>query len=187
MSRAAQNQAKQTFGQASGVAGTTGANANSIFGPLYQQYFNEATNPTGFGEPAKAKMNTAVQQSTGGSTAGAVGSGNLMAARTRNRGGFQIANNEAAREGRQRNSEAALGIENEDARLKEAQRQEGMAGESGLYGQNLNATLQALGIENGSTQALTSAGNNGWLQNSLGIMGALSQGATAAAKLGAHV
>src|SRR5689334_24958224 len=99
MARAATNQAKDTFGQAKSLQGTSNANAQGIFGPLLQSYEGEINNPQGIGQVGLNAENTASQQSTGGSTAGAVGQNNLMAARTRNKGGFQIANDESARAG----------------------------------------------------------------------------------------
>jgi hypothetical protein len=180
MARKAQNQAKDTFNQAKGISATTGANANGIFPGLLQQYQVEATSPRGIGPEGITAENTASQQSIGGSTAGAVGQNNLMAARTRNKGGFQIANDESVRSGQRQNSTNAVDTLARDAQLKETQRQMGLAGENSLFGQNLQASLGALGAENGSTQALTQAGQSGWFQQMLGVINALSQGAQGA-------
>lgn len=184
MSRAASNQAKDTYGQAKGISTTAGNNANGIFGPLLQQYHAEATDPQGIGPAGLAAENTASQQSTGGSIAGAVGQNNQMAARTRNRGGFQIANDESARSGMRQNSTNAVNTIAQNERLKETQRQMGLAGEHGLFDSNLQTQLGALGAENGSTQALTQAGGSGWLQNALNIIKTLTAGANDAASAG---
>lgn len=185
MSRAAQNQAKSTFGQAQGVAGTTNSNANSIFNPLLKTYQDEATAPQGIGDVGLSAENTASQQSTGGSTAGAVGQNNLMAARTRNKGGFQIANNASAREGMEKSSSDAVNNIANNEKLKQLQQQEGISGEQGLYGQNLNATLSALGAQNNATGELNQAGQSGWLQNTLNILNTVSGMGTAAGGMGA--
>lgn len=169
MSRAAQNQAKDTFGQAKGVAGTSGANASGIFTPLLQQYQSEAINPQGISNTGMTAENTASQQSTGGSTAGAVGQNNLMAARTRNKGGFQIANDESARAGMRQNSQNAVENIARNEQLKQVQKQEGMAGENSLFNSNLQAQLSALGAQNNSTGELNQAGQSGWFQNMLGL------------------
>lgn len=184
MSRAASNQAKSTFNNASALGAGSAAAANGIFPGLLKSYQDEAINPQGLGPAGITAENTASQQSIGGSTAGAVGQNNLMAARTRNKGGFQIANDESAREGMRQNSTNAVNTLARDAQLKETQRQMGLAGESGLFGENLNAELGALGAENGSTQALTQAGSSGWLQNMLGILNAV-KGAGATSSSGA--
>lgn len=165
MSRAASNQAKDTYNQAKGIGSTTSANANGIFPGLLKSYQDEATNPRGIGPEGITAENTASQQSIGGSTAGAVGQNNLMAARTRNKGGFQVANDESARAGMRQNSTNAVNTLARDAQLKETQRQMGLAGQNSLFGTNLQASLGALGAENGATGALTNAGQSGWFQN----------------------
>ncbi len=187
MSRAAEQQSKDTYGQAKAAGQTAGQNANTIFGTLLPQYEKEAVAPEGFAPGEKATMMTAASQSTGGSTAGAVGRNNLMAARTRNRGGFQVANDEAAREGGRQLSADTLGIENEDARLKREEESEGLRGMSGLYGENESALLQSLGAENNSTRDLIDAGKSGWLQNTMGVLGTLNDSAKSAAGLGVKI
>jgi hypothetical protein len=183
MARAAEQQAKGTYGQASAAGSQAGQNANSIFGTLLPQYEKEAAAPEGFAPGEKAEMMTAAAGSTGGSTAGAIGRNNLIAARTRNRGGFQIANDEAAREGGRQLSSDVLGVDNEDARLKKEESSEGLRGMAGLYGQNENALMESLGAENNSTNNLINAGKSGWLQNTLGVLGALGQGASGAGSI----
>lgn len=125
-------------------------------------------------------MNTAVQQGTGGSTAGAVGQAGLDAERTGNRGALQGALDESAREGMRTNADASLAINSKNADLKAKQQQAGLSGLEGLYGQNSTDELNALGQENNSigegnqsVNAELAAGNSGWLQNITGFMGAL--------------
>jgi hypothetical protein len=187
MARGAQKDAQQTYKQAQEVAGTAETNANQLYKQLFPAFEAEATNPQGFGREDLAAMNTAAQQSVGGATAGAVGEGDLEAARTRNAGGFQPALDEAVRSGERQLSTDALGVQEENARLKEAQRQAGLAGEAGLYGTNTGDMLNALGIENNSTNALTNAGNSGWFQNMVGLINAAGNAAKGAAALGAGV
>jgi hypothetical protein len=123
-------------------------------------------------------MNTASQQSVGGSTAGAVGEGNLEAARTNNSGGFAPALDEAVRSGQRTLSQNALDIQGENAKLKQSQQQAGLSGLEGLYGNNTNQMIQALGLGNNATSVGTQAGQSGWFQNMTGLMSAL-QGAGA--------
>lgn len=172
MARGAQDQAKKTFNESQGVFGTSQGNANDLYSKLFPTFQAEATNPQGFAPGDLAAMNTANQQSVGGSTAGAVGEGDLAGARTRNSGSFAPALDEAVRSGERTASENAVGIQGENAALKESQRQAGIAGLSGLYGQNNSDMLSALGLSNSSTNALTTAGQSGWFQNMLGFMNA---------------
>lgn len=183
MSRDAQNQAKDAVKNQNQHAADYTRNANDVFSTLDPQLKAEATAPQGYGANDLAAANTAVGQSTGGATAGAVGQAGLMAARTGNRGGFQSALGESAREGGRTNADAALKIQGANADLKQKQQQAGIQGLQGLYGTNVNATLGAMGLTPGTINAETNAGNSGWLQNTMGVLGTLSQGAQGAGSL----
>lgn len=137
-------------------------------------------------------MNTAVQQGTGGATAGAVGQAGLDAERTGNRGAMQGALDESAREGERTNADAALAIGSKNADLKAKQQQAGLAGLGQLYDQNSNDELGALGQENNSiaegNQSInteTQAGNSGWFQNLMNYMNTAANVAKAGAGAGA--
>ena len=179
MARGAQNQAKKTFNETQDVYNTSSGNAKQLYGKLLPPLEGEATNPQGFDPKDLAAMNTGSQQSVGGATAGAVGEGDLEAARTRNAGGFAPALDEAVRSGQRQLSQNAVGIQAQNAGLREANRQAGIAGLSGLYGQNSGNMLSALGLGNQATNALTQAGQSGWFQNMLGAITALKPGGSA--------
>ena len=174
MARGAQNQAKQTFNQSQGVFGNANSNAQQLYGQLFPALTQEATNPQGYSPKDLSAMNTASQQSVGGATAGAVGEGNLAVARTRNSGGFAPAMDEAVRSGERQLSSNALQTQTNNANLKEAQQQEGLAGLGSLYGTNTGNALSALGLGNQATQTGVQAGNSGWFQNLLAAMNAVS-------------
>lgn len=174
MARQQQGQAKTLFNEGQGAVNTATTNANSLYSSLFPQFSAEATNPQGFGAGDLAKMNTAAQQSVGGATAGAVGEGSLRAARTRNSGGSDMALDQAVRSGQQTLSQDALGVQGENAALKEEQRQAGLSGLSSLYGTNTSAMLSALGLGNQSVQAGTQAGQSGWFQNMTGLISSLA-------------
>jgi hypothetical protein len=84
-------------------------------------------------------MMTASQQGVGGATAGAVGAGNLLAARRGNAAGLDAALDDAARAGMRQNSENALKT---TAQVQEA----GMGGLQKLYGVNTEAAMKSLGL-----------------------------------------
>jgi hypothetical protein len=180
MARNQQNQANKTFGETQGVYNQDSANASSLYNSLFPQFTAEATNPQGFGATDLAAMNTAAQQSVGGSTAGAVGQGTLRAARTRNSGGADTALDSAVRSGQQTLSEDALGIQGENAMLKQQQKQAGLSGLSSLYNTNQSGLLSALGLGNQATQVGTQAGQSGWFQNMVGLINALKPGGSSA-------
>ena len=174
MARQQQKQATTLFNEGQGALNTSTNNSNALYNSLFPQFSAEATNPQGFTPGETASMDTAAQQSVGGSTAGAVGQGNLTAARTRNTGGLDTALDASVRSGQQALSEDALGVQNENAMLKQQQKQEGLEGLSSLYGTNMSSMLSALGLGNQSvTYAGTNAGNSGWFQNLTSLMGGL--------------
>jgi hypothetical protein len=184
MARKQQAQANQVFNESQGAFGNANQNSQSLYQSLFPQFEGEATNPQGLGPSGVASLNTAAQQSVGGSTAGAVGEGNLTAARTRNSGGLDKALDASVRSGQQTLSEDALNVQNENEMLKQQQQQSGLQGLSGLYGTNESAMLSALGLGNNSINTGVNAGNSGWFQNMLGGINALSNGGKAAASLG---
>jgi hypothetical protein len=140
----------------------------SLSGYLTPQLENEANNPQGYTPQQLAYMNTASQQSLGGSTAGITGEANLTAARTRNSGGFQGAVGTAARAAGRQLSQNALGIQQKQADLQQQQRQQALSALQSLYGVDeatalnyLNASTNALAEENKShpnQQGLLTAG-----------------------------
>lgn len=176
MARGATNQANKTFGETQNVFQGANANANDLYSKLFPILQGEATNPQGYSPKDVSAMNTASQQSIGGSTAGAVGEGNLAAARTRNAGAFAPALDEAARSGTRQLSENALGIQQKNADLKQKQQQAGIAGLGGLYGQNSDELLKALGLGNEATNTAIKSGQSGWFQNMLAAINALKPG-----------
>lgn len=187
MARGAQDQAKQAFDQSKqtfqdsqDAYGGAKTNASSLYSSLFPALSQEATNPQGYGAKDLSAMNTAGQQSVGGATAGAVGEGDLIGARTRNAGSFAPALDEAVRSGERQNSENAVNIQGQNANVKQAQQQAGLAGLGNLYSTNTDAMLKSLGLGNESTNAgtsatnaLTNAGQSGWFQNMLGLVNAL--------------
>lgn len=133
-------------GQALGQAQSLGTQAQNQYGSLAPTLQAEATHPTGYDPATLAKMNTAAQQTAGGTQAGAVGQGALLAARTKNAGTADAAIAQSARTAGQDLSNAGLKTQMADASLKNQQQQAGLTGEQNLYNTNLGASQRALGI-----------------------------------------
>jgi hypothetical protein len=167
MARDAQGQAKQSFKQAQGLTNQYAGNAQGTYGALSPELHQEAINPMGLTPLEKSDMITGSEQALGGSQAGAVGAGNLEAARTRNVGGADAAIAEAARAAGRQQSANALTVAGADANLKEQQRQAGLKGEQDVLGLETGSTLGALGQQTGATNALSEAQKNGWFQQML--------------------
>ena len=163
----------QQAGIGNQMSGFYKGRANNVFHSLFPTLQGEMTNPQGFGKDLGA-INTANQQSIGGSVAGAVGQGNLQAARTGNAGGFAPALDESARAGARQMSQNAVGVQEANSYLKQQQRDAATRALSGLYGENTDATLKALGLANEglglSNDSLKTAlgadqlSQNAWLQ-----------------------
>lgn len=131
MSKGAANLARNTATQDQ----TNATNLEGTLRPLYTRMAN------GQATPGSTAANTAAQQSVGGSIAGAVGQGNLMAARDRNAGGFAPALDQSVRSGQQ-------ALSNDASRIAAENADKGMAGLQGLYGSNSSQALNALNLYN---------------------------------------
>lgn len=173
MARDAQNQAKQTFNTASGVTNTSSGNAGNLYSNLVPQFQAEATGAEGYTPADLSSMTTASNQALGGGVASAVGEANQRAAADRNSGGFAPGLDEASRSATRQQSQNDLGIQKANADLKQRNKQAGLAGEEGLFNTENNDVLSSLGLQNGSTNALTNAGSQGWLQNTTGILNSI--------------
>jgi hypothetical protein len=183
MARGPQKQANTLFDESQGDAATARQHSNQLYDQLFPTYEGEVNNPTGFDPITKAGMKTSAMQTVGGATGGAVGQGDLMAARTRNSGGFEAAGDEAERIGQRQLSADNMGIDQEDAALKEQHHQQGIAGEQGLYSGNQSELLASMGLGNQAVNTELEAGKSGWLQNFMQILqtiGGLGTGAGAA-------
>ena len=166
--RAIQGAAKKNAATAGDTATGFGSTAAGIGSSLIPGLEREAQNPTGFTPTQKNNMLVASQEAVGGSGAGTTGAANLMAARTRNAGGFARALDEASRQRGRQLSTNALGVENEDARMgleRQAQAQKLL---SGLYGTDTSNQLRAMGLQNEDLDTALKAGQSGWQQNAMG-------------------
>jgi hypothetical protein len=154
----AQNSATQSQNTASGLTG----NANSLYGNLAPMLTSQAAHPAGFSPADEASMETGAMDTAGGSEAGAVGEGNLEAARTRNAGGFGQAVSDASRGAGETLSRGLLGVRNANANLKNQQQNEALGGLEGLYGTNVGGANSALGNVAPLVNADTNAENASW-------------------------
>jgi hypothetical protein len=157
----------QAGNDAADTASSTGkalnSRAMSLQDTLEPQLEGDIANPQGFGTTGLNSMNTAIQQSTGGSTGGIVGQGNLTAARTRNAGAFTAAAQEASREGTRTAADNTLKVQGMNENLKAEQRASALRAKQGLFGSDLSGSLQAMGLVPGDINAATKAEGPSWL------------------------
>lgn len=155
--------------QADTAGATAQANSNTLTGNAQGVYQNlapsltiEALHPAGFSPDQMAGFNTAAQQSAGGGMSAAVGQGGLLAARLRNKGAPAAAIADAARKSSETLGSEALGVQGQDASLKNSEQQAGFSGLEGVYGTNVSGSNGALGIVPGAVNADTQRRSQSW-------------------------
>jgi hypothetical protein len=154
MPKGVEKQDLANSGTAQNQASTLTGNAAGIYGGLEPTLQAQASAPSGYTPTQMASMNTAGQQSAGGSQAATVGQGGLYEARTGNAGGAQNAIGAGTRAAGANLSKAAVGTAVDNADLQQKQRQSALAGLGGLYDTELGGSEKALGLSN---EALTGA------------------------------
>jgi hypothetical protein len=140
-----------------------------IYSTLAPQLEAQAANPQGFGAENLARINTANQQSAGGSEAAAVGQGALEDSRTRNAGGSGMALAKAARMAGKNLSDATLQTNLANESLKEQQRSRAQSELGSLYGTNVQGANTAAGevASNVNANANQEDASWGWAKNVL--------------------
>jgi hypothetical protein len=171
--KAATQAAQSGVNQANATAANYGGQAAGIGGTLVPALTKESTNPTGFNPNDLNSMLVAGEQGAGGANAGLTGQANLQASRTNNSGALSGVLDQAARAKTQTLSNNALGVQNENAQLKQKQQQAGLQGLQGLYGTDVGAQLKAQGLVPEDINAWANADKTGWLQDTTGMLGAL--------------
>ena len=143
-------------GNAQNLSSLYGGNAANVYGALEPALASEAIAPQGYTPAQMAAQTTAAEQTAGGANAGATGGALLRAARTRNIGSAQPAISEASRNASQNLSQTNAGIQKSSADLAQKKQSQAQSALGSLYGENVNAGENALGISN---SALKDAGS----------------------------
>lgn len=177
--------AKGAAQTATGTAGGYGNSANDIGSSLVPYEKQQLTHPTGINPTDINSMLVAGEQGAGGANAGITGQANLTAARTHNTGALSGVLDQAAREKTKALSSNALGVQNENTKVKLGQQTDAAHTLSGLYGTDVNAQLKAQGLVPEDIDAWTKASQTGPLQDVEGVLGTLSGSALNAAKIAA--
>jgi hypothetical protein len=152
----------RNYGIGQGLSNQLTANAQNVYAGLEPQLQAMAAHPQGLNPTQKAAMNTAAQQSAGGSTAAAQGEGRLYSARTHNAGGAKAAIGSGIRGAGENLSNAAVGTELANAQLQNKQQQAGLSGLEGLNQTELSGGLNALGESNRALDVANNAKDSFW-------------------------
>lgn len=174
--RQAQSAAKSDKKVADTVGATAGSEAAGEGSTLRTQLTNEALHPTGYNPTDLNNMLVQQQEAVGGGNAAIGGEGKLAALRQRNASGIAPALAEAARSKQRTLASGALDVANQNAMLREKQRQEGLSGLQGLYGTDTSNQLRAMGLSAEDLQNELAAGRQGWLQDTEGLVNTFKGG-----------
>jgi hypothetical protein len=118
---------------------------------------NELTNPQGFGQSTVNQMITQGGQATAGATGAAKEAALLNASRTGNTAAVPGVIDNTTRSAMQQQSNNVLNTNLANANLKQQQQQEGVSGLESMYGTDVSAALQSLGLSNQAIGEWTSA------------------------------
>ena len=182
--RNAQRQASNAATQAGATGAELGSEAQGIGANLTPFLTSEMLHPQGLGQEGITAETGAALGGAGGAHAGLVGGAMQRAAASRNSGGFQAALDDAARSRMKAAAGASEGIAAGNENLKQQQMQEGARGLQGLYGTDTSGMLSGMGQQAPDINAEVNAGKSGWLQDTMGIIGAINGGAAGAGALG---
>ena len=149
-------------GTANGLQNQYSSQALGLGSTLAPSLTAESINPQGYSPTTMGQMTTAAEQTAGGSNAGVAGEAGLRAARTRNIGSGQAATAEGGRAAGQELSQVNAGIQTNNAKLKAQQQQEGLTGLEHMYGTDVTAGENALGLSNSSLNLANNAKPTFW-------------------------
>lgn len=183
--RSAVNNAGSAFNTAQGTAANLGADASGIGSNLTPFLTEEMLHPQGLGQEGIGAETGAALGGAGGAASGLMGAATQRAAASRNAGGYDAALDQVARERMKSAGTASEGIQAQNQNLMEQQRQAGSSGLEKMYGIDTSGQLESQGQEAPDINAGVNANNSGWLQNSLGVLTALT-GAAKAYKPGGY-
>jgi len=158
-----------------------GGRASGVFNTLAPSLIADLAHPAGYNPMQKAEMNTAAQQSAGGSQAAATGQGGLLAARTNNAGAAQGAIADSARAAENSLANSALKISGQNADLQQHQHDLAAQELGNLYGTTEGQSTANLGQISGLSNANTNANDASWNWMRYGVQPVLQAGAQAGA------
>jgi hypothetical protein len=182
--RGAVKQAKNLGQQAGAAADTSENRATSEYGALIPGLEADATHPTGFSPREKSSILTSAGEAAGGINSGASGLARLQSMRTRNAAGFAPALDEAARSKMRTAATTSQNVNIADAQLARQKQEEARRQLAGLYGVDTSNMLKSMGLEDQDLQTQLSAGRQGWLQDTEGLLGTIANLGSAAAGVG---
>ena len=167
--RAEESMAKNAASTAADVGANLGSVAAGERGVLQPFYQREMSAEHMFDPSQINEMLTAAGAGTGATTGALESAMQRQAATTGNAAGATKGLQELARDRMKGAAGTSEGIAAQDVMGAKQLQQQGAAGMSGLYGENLKGQLGAMGQEANDITAGINASQHGWLQNAEGI------------------
>jgi len=177
--RAEESMAKNAANQAGQVGAGLGQVAGSERSFLDPMFRREATAEHAYDPTQLNELLTAAGAGTGAAAGAAQTEMERNAAHSGNPSAVTSGLQQLARDRMKANAGASEGIAAQDVMGAQQLRQQGLAGESGLYGENLKGQLAAMGQQAEDINAATNASKTGWLQNAEGVINTGANVATA--------
>jgi hypothetical protein len=150
-------QAEQTFGTSTNNANTMSGRASAVNSAMMPGLTADAAGKGGLTPGQKATMDTASQQSVGGSNAGITGQAGLTAGRSGNPGSMISAIGSADRGNARNLSNDALKTQEYSTNMAQQKQQSAMGELGKLYGTNVSGLGDMLKNANQATSNLTTA------------------------------
>lgn len=174
--RAEEGAAKAAAGTAAGVGAGLGNTATGELGQVQPFFSREMHAEHGFDPTQINDMLTAAGAGTGAAEGAADTEMQRQAASSGNAAATSMGQDQLARERMKTAAGVSEGIASQDVLGAKQLQQQGAAGMSGLYGENLKGQLDAMGQVSGDINAATNASQHGWLQNTEGVIKTLQGG-----------
>jgi hypothetical protein len=173
-------QEKQNASTGANWGGQLSTESGQTLGEVQPFLQNELISPTGFGQPTVNQMKTTAGESAAAGVGSAAEQARLNASRTGNTAATPGIIDAATRAAQAGETTAANNVDVQNALLKNAQSQAGASGLESIYGKQLGASLQSLGLSNQAAGQQTQASTAG-VGDVLGILGAAGGLGTAGA------
>lgn len=178
------NQAKTNQKNATGTSNQYGAQASQIAGTVIPGEERDATTPTGYTAQQKQDQLVSGAEGAGGTEAAARGQAALTATRTGNAGGFADALQNVARQRMGQNVANSREVQQNSANLALEKQQQARNALQGYYGTDTSNQLKAMGLANDDLNAELKAKQQGWLQNTEGVVDTITGAAKGAGAMG---
>ena len=155
-------QEKQNAATGANWGGQYNTEAGQTVGEVQPFLQQELLNPTGLGQSTVEQMKSQAGDAAAGGVGAAKEAALLNASRTGNTAATPGIIDAAARAGMAGETSAANDVDIKNAMLKNQQQQSGAAGLEDIYGHELGASLQSLGLSNTAAQDQTQAAQGGF-------------------------